>query len=373
MRYIYYIFFFLLIIIFLHLKITVSSCRSFVILNKNLSSNHLTYYKFNDSRTSYSLSEVNGYQNILDTYNFSRQIKLHESNIVFFHLLTDYGKLYEDIVKIPSIQYVASLRCIDLFCSKSKLFDISRLHMNNKDLVQYLPETYLLGPNQNLTNIDDGELYILKKNIQRQHGLYITRKLSKIQNAHKNNYVVCQKLLQDVFTINNRKINLRIYLLVTMKTTPAFYIYNNGFIYYTKKNYVKNSIDPDVHITTGYIDRTVYEKNPMTLKDLESYLGKEQYSILNESIIDCLQHIMYSYVNILKTYDTSSQTNFVIFGCDFAVSSDLSCKLMEINKGPDLNYKDKRDKDVKFNLVKDTMITVGIIEGSTNNFTQLKV
>ena len=220
----------------------------------------------------------------------------------------------------------------------------------------------------------DGDLYILKKNIQRQHGLYITKDISKIRYAHNKSYVVCQKLLQDVFTINKRKINLRVYLLVTMiSEQPAFYVYNNGFIYYTKKDYVKNSIDPDVHITTGYIDRQVYEDNPMTLKDLKGYLREERYSILNQSILDCLQHIMRSYISILKTYDTSAQTNFVIFGCDFAVSSELSCKLMEINKGPDLNYKDKRDKEVKYNMVKDTMITLGIIDGSTNNFTQLKV
>lgn len=371
MRYIYFICLFMLIIYFLHLKISFRSLDTEEHFY-NHGFNDLTYYKFDKSLRSASLDDVNGFQTILNEYNFKWSKYLHKSDIVFFYLLTDYVKLYNKIVNIPTIRYVASLRCIDLFCSKYKLYDILESNLSEELLIKYLPKTYLLGPKHDLSEIVDGELYILKKNIQRQNGLCITKNAAKIQKAYQQNYVVCQKMLQDVFTINKRKINLRVYLLVTITSeNPSFYVYNNGFIYYTKKDFVKNSTDPDVHITTGYIDRQIYENNPMTLKDLKQFIKEERYSILNQNILDCLQTLMSAYVSILKKYDTSAQTKFVMFGCDFAVASDLSCKLIEINKGPDLNYKDKRDKEVKYNLVKDTFIMLGIIPGTTNTFTQL--
>ena len=55
---------------------------------------------------------------------------------------------------------------------------------------------------------------------------------------------------------------------------------------------------------------------------------------------------------------------FQLFGCDVAPDSKLGCKLMEINKGPDMNAKDERDKQVKttvqtdiFNIVEDNNLS----------------
>ena len=44
---------------------------------------------------------------------------------------------------------------------------------------------------------------------------------------------------------------------------------------------------------------------------------------------------------------------------------------MEINKGPDLGYKDDRDKAVKFALMQNTLHTAGVINAPHSNFIQL--
>jgi hypothetical protein len=66
------------------------------------------------------------------------------------------------------------------------------------------------------------------------------------------------------------------------------------------------------------------------------------------------------------------ETNFsmnkcVIMGADVAVDADLGIKLMEINKGPDLRYKDERDGHVKFNMIRDTFYELGLITDSDND------
>jgi hypothetical protein len=46
-------------------------------------------------------------------------------------------------------------------------------------------------------------------------------------------------------------------------------------------------------------------------------------------------------------------TLFQLFGSDVAPTADLDAYLMEINKGPDLDAKDERDKKVKTRVQED--------------------
>ena len=46
--------------------------------------------------------------------------------------------------------------------------------------------------------------------------------------------------------------------------------------------------------------------------------------------------------------------SFQLFGCDVAPDKDLDCKLIEINKGPDMGFKDGRDG----NLKKSVMVSI---------------
>ena len=58
---------------------------------------------------------------------------------------------------------------------------------------------------------------------------------------------------------------------------------------------------------------------------------------------------------IIKVYALSLEesTMFELFGCDIAVNSVLTVKIMEINKGPDLGPKSPEDAKLKSDYVKD--------------------
>ena len=55
-------------------------------------------------------------------------------------------------------------------------------------------------------------------------------------------------------------------------------------MYYSKELYDHNSLSTDVHITTGYIDREIYKKNPLTLFDFKNYMDKtyKNHNIFNK-------------------------------------------------------------------------------------------
>ena len=73
---------------------------------------------------------------------------------------------------------------------------------------------------------------------------------------------------------------------------------------------------------------------------------------------------------VLKKLNNNKQFRFNIFGIDIAPDESLNVKIMELNKAPDLSYKDDRDANVKLNMVKDMMNLVGIFEtiGDSDNF-----
>ena len=242
-----------------------------------------------------------------------------------------------------------------------------------------MPNTYLTYSKNDINRFKNdynkNKLYILKKNIQKQKGLYITNSLNDILNCDKS-YVVIQELLQDPYTINGRKINMRFYVLVVCKNNNInVYVYNNGFMYYTKSKFKKNSLEHDINITTGYIDRSVYDECPLTHDDFRDYLynNNESYNLVFNKIYKLIKEVFIALSNkICNNTKLHNLTAFQLFGVDIALNEKLEPMIMEANKGPDLKSKDKRDGQVKYNCAENILDIVGLIKtNKKNNFIKI--
>lgn len=263
-----------------------------------------------------------------------------------------------------------------------------------------MPNSYILYEPKDIekfkTEYDPNKLYILKKNIQRQEGLKITKKFNEIINAYTNgNYVIVQELLQDPYIIAGRKTNMRFYVLVVAKNTEYnVFVYADGFMYYTKNMFVPGCEEVGPNITTGYIDRQVYVDNPLTHNDLKKYLDDENRITLTATekiirqqnikiseiyfnrIYHMLREIFLAYAGKFTTNKKFNDTNicFQIFGVDVAVNDKLNPMIIEVNKGPDIGAKDERDSEIKHGLISDTFKVVGLIKNKSyidTNFIQL--
>ncbi len=271
------------------------------------------------------------------------------------------------------------------------------------------PATYLLtepdikNEIKRLTNDHyPGKLYIMKKNIQRQTGLKITNDINEIQRNY-DRYVIVQHLLQNSYLVNGRKINLRVYIVVICyKSKTDVFMFNDGFMYYTKKEFEKGNIDSENHITTGYVERDVYTKNPLTHRDFKFYLdlpeGNKYYhtnqsrklnqiekSIRNQGknisdvIFDRIEKLIAEVFitfkgRICKKTDNNNNPvpiyddySVQLFGADVAINDKMEAQIIEINKGPDLSPKDERDGKIKLKLMSDTMEIIGIVPVSKDN------
>jgi hypothetical protein len=285
-----------------------------------------------------------------------------EASTYLFETLNDIDNLMVTAKFGPNARLVYGIRGTDFMANKATLADSIRRTLPKSRSDALLPVTYIYGNREDeerlarATSQHPGLLCILKKNVQRQEGNLITREPGVVLGAGQQGYVVCQEVLQDPLTVGERKINLRVYVLVTVTANGvSFYAYRNGFIYYTPKEWKPNSDDPEHNITTGYIDRRVYQENPMTLGDLEQHMGAESYDKLWKSILVMIKDVATAYSDTLLRVNApiAGDVKFLVYGFDVAPDTKLDVKLMEINKGPDLEYKDERDKEVKLAMVRD--------------------
>jgi hypothetical protein len=230
------------------------------------------------------------------------------------------------------------------------------------------------------------KMYITKNGEQRQEGIEIHTTLDTIINS-RSKYLLVQELLQDPYLINGRKINLRVYVLVIKDNygNLKIQIYKDGFMYYTPDLFEPNDSSFKKNITTGYVDRQIYVDNPLTHMDFIKYLDStrsltsiekyitENYSNIKLSefifsqIYELLGDIFLTYENIIG--NKTNGVSFQLYGADVAINKDLKPMVMEINKGPDLTAKDKRDKQLKTNLSRDILKSVGLLPNDySNNF-----
>jgi hypothetical protein len=265
----------------------------------------------------------------------------------------------------------------DILASKINLWKILKKYYGN-DVTKYVPYTFILNNDMNFREHyysnkikKSDQIYVLKNYNQRQEGIKLTRDLQEIESGYKNGWYLVQDYIYDPFIIDKRKINFRYYLLIVCNRNSKkidAYLHKDGFLYYTPDYYDEYDISFNKHITTGYIDRAVYEKNPLTLQDFRNHLNNIKPELSNywdKSV----QHLITKVVEALSTAicknDKLTNTlRFQLFGCDVAPDSKLGCKLMEINKGPDMNAKDDRDKQVKttvqtdiFNIIEDNNLS----------------
>ena len=65
----------------------------------------------------------------------------------------------------------------------------------------------------------------------------------------------------------------------------------------------------------------------------------------------------------------NDKIKFQIYGVDIQPDANLDVKLIEINKGPDLNSKDERDGAVKYKMQQDLFKVINPDQfGKTDNF-----
>ena len=307
---------------------------------------------------------------LLDQVITEYKIKKNDDNWEYF-IPCEYNSCEKKVKEFENDSIKRKLFLID-GCdnpsSKMELWKILKNHYGKSEASNLMPTSHLLYNDNDLKDFKihfnnknkekSGHMFVLKNYAQRQEGIKLSRNLNEILDGYKNGWYLTQDYLYKPFLINKRKINFRYYTLIVCDgLNVSGYIHRNGFVYYTPEFYDENDMDFNKHITTGYIDRKIYDENPLTLDDFRIHLDKLKPSlskIWDQNVRDLMNKVITALApTMCKNKKLSHHTRFQIFGSDVAPTENLSAYLMEINKGPDLNSKDERDMQVKLQMQRD--------------------
>jgi len=361
MKNIYYFYIILVIIIIILLLILV--CRKPADTSTKISG-PLKYYRCDNKE----LGQIT--KNVFDTYNIEKDNA--NWNV---YVPCGYNQVESELLDIKIMnkvknKFIFGINGCDSIVSKNNIWDSLVKCYGRKEAKNLMPETYILNNRNDMDlfkrEYNPNNIYILKKNVQRKEGLKLTKDYSEIIEAKKDNYKVVQNYVRDLYLVNGRKVNLRIYLLIMIKDgNVQFYVSKLGKCIYTKKTYNDNDLDFESNITSYHLDLSVYKENPRDFDDLRKYIGSDilfkRIDTILQKICYCLSKNLYQSENIMK------MTSFQLFGIDVIFTKNLQPYLLEMNKGPDMAPKDKADEKMKYKVQDDMFKKVGIIEDTPDN------
>ena len=266
-------------------------------------------------------------------------------------------------------KFIFGINGCDNIVSKNKIWYLLVKFHGRNNATKLMPESYILDDKNDMKlfkkHYSKNTIYILKKNIQRKEGLKLTKNYFEISNAGKEKYRVVQKYMRNLYLINKRKVNLRIYLLIVIKNNKKqFYLSHKGKCIYTKKEYKDDDFDFEANITSYHLDMNIYKKNPRNFKELSKYFrenGKDPLIFFKNT--ELLLYYICKAISghIYQSNNLKGTTSFQLFGLDVIFDKNLHPYLLEFNKGPDMIPRDSIDEKMKLDVQKSMFATVGII------------
>ena len=285
---------------------------------------------------------VNGYVEILKDIGYKKGIK--KWNVWFPEGYNNIDTKLEKVKLLNDEQIIFTLPGCDNIVSKYNVWKSLSDYYGREKSIQIVPESFLLDKKEDIEIIDnqpEGTKYILKKKKQRKEGLKITSNVKEVKNGNKEDYLIAQRLIKP-FLVNNRKINLRVYLMVTLHGDKLVaYVSKFGSCIYTKDEYDENSDSFETNVTSYKMSLDVYKDNPLTFEQFKTYLKDNNYDSIG--IFDKIKETFVLFLTAMKEQlgDKKFKNNLCsqVFGVDFIIDENLNPLLLECNKGPEMKPK----------------------------------
>ena len=226
-------------------------------------------------------------------------------------------------------------------------------------------------------NIND--LWLVKpKDLSCGSGIHILKSLD--EEKDKKEYIIT-RYVSTPHLINEKKYDIRIYVLVTGFQPLRIYLYKEGLLRFAaeKYNLDLNSIENKfTHLTNTAIniDHKLYKKpdnvtdessNEWYLNTYRNYLRRNNIDVdgIFDKMKDLIIKIMISGEqrtrNITKNSKINDMNMFNLFGFDIIIDDKYIPHLLEVNTKPAMDIYNKYDIIVKSNLFVDTLNIVGMV------------
>ena len=304
---------------------------------------------------------------IFDKFNITKNDKDYN-----LYIPCGYNKIESELKNMTpkNNEVIYGISGCDKIVSKNSLWKIIFDHYGREKASKIMPESYLLNNERDMIDFkkkyNNKNTYILKKNLQRKMGIKLTKNYNTIMDSRHDKFKVVQNYIDDVFIINKRKMNLRMYMLIVCKGDKTnIYMHNLGKCLYTSKDFNDNDLSFEENITNSYeVEDHIRQNNPLTVEHLKDYLDKNNYN--SQLLFKNINSLMKNLVHVIhkplgKLEHIKNNLKFQLFGLDIIFTKKMIPYLLEINKGPDMKAKDIDDTNLKSKIQIDTYEKVKLI------------
>jgi hypothetical protein len=241
----------------------------------------------------------------------------------------------------------------------------------------FLPLTYLIPNSLNdfKTAYKNSNMWIVKpKNSARGSGVRLLKNLADLPKE-----CIVSKYLDNPHLINNKKYDLRIYVLVTSYLPLKIYLFKEGLVRFASEEFDKQDKDNIyIHLTNYAVNKknVNYMKNnnddlfgsKWSLSSYKKYFQinklDNEYTEIFERIKDIITKTIITIteesINILKSISKHPSNLYELYGFDILIDSKYRPWLLEVNVSPSLNCDSELDLKIKTQLLTDVMNTIGI-------------
>jgi len=173
------------------------------------------------------------------------------------------------------------------------------------------------------------------------------------------------------YLINNRKFNIRLYVLVIAKDSNIkVYLHKYNKLLYTANKVNNDKMDFDSNITNSYyVSKDFYDSHPFNIAELEKLT--KNYKIEDEMKAKLMKFCRAFVFPLGKLDRVKKNTKFQLFGIDALYDKNGNIYFLEINKGPDMKPKDDKDKKMKMKILNDTFSKLDLIDDDHNLYNEI--
>ena len=286
------------------------------------------------------------------------------------------------------------------------------------NLYNYVPSTYIFPSDGKNFEYDFKKyrkaLWIVKPvNLSRGRGVHILKDeaefkylLKKSKNLNISQYLI-SRYIDKPHLINNKKYDLRIYVLVVSFAPLRIYLYNNGLVRFATEDYKRGDFNNVfIHLTNYSINKNNLKYKPNqnnidfsksdnaeegeNIEDNEENevdddsskwslieykyffqkMGKEEimqkiWKQIEEIVIKTILTVSEDYYKEISINKINSL--FELYGFDIMIDENFKAWLIEVNVNPSLHCTSPLDLNIKTDLITDIFNIVGIIPYNHNN------
>ena len=322
-----------------------------------------------------------GYECISKTMKSNQLINLKTfgyQNLVWI----DPGKTTIELIKhIKKFQKYNHFPFWKELGTKNNLFKHYKF-MKNKfpNDFNYMLESYIFPQDKELFlekigdnyTISPENMWIIKPfNLFGGEGVKLMENVSDIPEE-----AIVVKYISRPYLVNSKKIDLRLYALVTGYAPLKIYLYDDGIVRFASENYSldQNSLrNSFIHLTNVCINRKYRKDGKVTkwrLKEFIAYLQREKridfyhvWTKIKDIAIKAFLSITEYAIKTMKTDypHVNYQNLYELYGFDILLDNKLEPHLLEMNANPMLTTIRSIDLEMKTNLISDILNIVGLL------------